>query len=490
MGTTTPRRALTTVVLPLAATAALAAAVLIPTFGGASSHREAPAITEDPTADNTDLYFFRSPDNPSTATIIGSWIPFEEPQGGPNFYAFSPNARYYLNVDKDGDGKWDLRYRYVFRTTAPRSDAAGYLYVSPTNQVLVQQFYTLDEETRDASGRITTRRLASGAPTAPNNAGPKSLPQYSQLFQAAVRSLPGGYRSFAGQTDDPFFVDLGMIFDLVNLNAPGRPGVGVGNQGNGVDSLSRYNVHSIALQVPISKLRGRTSVVGVYASTERPYTAAETVTRTVRGVRVKTQRLVTKYRQVSRLGNPLINEVIIPRYLKDQWNSEEPATDRKYLRYYTNTFVGGALNALFPSLGLNIPTTGRQDISTALLNGLPGLNNTGRTPADLLRLNLDTPVSASPQPLGPLQGDAQGFPNGRRLADDVVDIELRVIGGALFNLAGGTANKLPLGDGVTQNDKPFSNTFPYLAQPADGFFTTPPPHNQVNPPVTPVGPLP
>ena len=487
---------LTAVFLPLAATAVVAAAVIVPSFGGASSHREAPAIIEDPAADNTDVYFFRSPDAPDTATIIANWIPFQEPMGGPNFYLFSTKARYNLNVDQTGDGKWDVRYQYRFRTSAPKSDAAGYLYVGPDNKVLVNQNYDLVRQTRNAKGKIAQKVIGKRLPVAPNNVGPKSLPDYLGLRNGAVVTPSGiaGAKSFAGQSDDPFFVDLGVVFDLVNLDKPGRTGIGTGNQGNGVDTLARYNVNTIALQLPIAELKGAEGdVVGVYASTERPVDTVKITkaTRRVKGVRVTTQRVkrVREWRQVSRLGNPLVNEVIIPRYLKDRWNSEDPSTDAKYDKYFTSPFVGAALNALFPSLNLNIPTSGRGDISAALLNGVPNLNNTGTTKADLLRLNLSTPVSATPQPMGVLQGDVQGFPNGRRLGDDVVDIELRVIGGAVFDLAGGTANKLPLGDGVNQNDVPFQAAFPYVAPAHDGFSTTPS-HYRTEPASPPVGPLP
>jgi hypothetical protein len=213
--------------------------VLVPTFGGASSHREAPALLEDPTADTTDLYAFRSPEAPETVTLIGNWIPFQEPHGGPNFYLFSDTARYNLNVDRTGDGRWDLRYRFQFSTRAPKSDAAGYLYTSPTGDVLVKQVYSVFRDRRSAAGKVTSTRIARNRVTSPSNSGPKSIPNYAAFRQQAIHSLPGGLKSFAGQADDPFFVDLGMVFDLVNLDKPGRPGIGFGNAGNGVDSPSR-----------------------------------------------------------------------------------------------------------------------------------------------------------------------------------------------------------------------------------------------------------
>lgn len=419
------KRRVSRTVLPLAVAAAASAAVLVPMYGGASSHREAPAILEDPTADNTDVYFFRSPERQDTATIVANWIPFEEPHGGPNFYGFSEDARYNLNVDRNGDGRWDRRYQYRFTNRSPRTDATGYTTVFPPGTPIATQVYDLWEITRTGNGE-QRRRLARNVPTSPNNTGPKSLPNYLNLRGQAVRGARGGVTTWAGQADDPFFVDLGMLFDLVNLDAPGRPGIGTGNAGGGIDSLARYNVHTIAVQVPIPQLKGRgNDIVGVYASTERPVVTHDIRrgTRLVGGRRVpfQTVRERTEFRQVSRLGNPLINEVVIPRHRKDAWNAASPKDDGDFARHYRQPFVGTALNTLFPALNLNIPTSGRTDIEAALLNGLDlrslGLANnaTGKVKADLLRLNLGTPVNPNPMPLGALQGDPQGFPNGRRL---------------------------------------------------------------------------
>jgi len=468
----------------IAAGAVAAAAPL----ASASSHREAPAILDDPNADNTDLYVFRSPDRPSTATIISNVAPFSVPAGGPNFSLFSTDVRYNVNVDHNGDGRWDTRYQYRFKTSAPQRASTGYLYTAPDGTPLVRQFYDLYRFERDARGtRTGAARLARNLPVAPNNPGPKSLPNYAELRQQAVSPAPGGIRSWAGPADDPFFIDLGMIFDLVNLDQPGRPNIGTGNAGSGIDTLSRYSVLSMALQVPIDELRGDLegdgdSKIGVYVSTERPV-----LRRVGRG---KNARVKKDYVQVSRLGNPLINEVVIPRFRKDNWNRTSPARDARFSQFYRQPFVAVALNALFPSLNLNVPEKGRTDVEAALLNGLDltalGLadNSTGPSKADLLRINLATPVTPDPKPMGALQGDPQGYPNGRRLGDDVLDISLRVIGGSLFNLVGGQANKLPLGDGVPANDVPFQATFPYVAPEASG-FTQEPPFNQPSPAIPP-----
>ena len=503
-----PDRRVRRALLPLAAVAALTSAIA-PSILSGSSHREAPGISEDPTADNTDLYFFRSPDNPSTATVIANWIPLEEPSGGPNHYLFSESAHYNLNVDRNGDGKWDTRYQFIFKTSDVKDDAAGYLYVGPDGKVIVNQYYDVWETSRGSKGEAKAKLIAKNLPVSPNNPGPKSLPNYRNYFDAAAHTIPGGMKVFAGPTDDPFFVDLGAIFDLVNIDKPGRPNIGFGNSGGGVDSLSRYNVHTIALQIPIDTLKaGGSDIVGVYASTDRPYPkvvwtkgGGKGEKGKKAGKRAKTggsYKVVQQWKQVSRLGNPLINEVVIPRYLKDEWNASDPSQDARYEKYYLKPFVAGALNALFPTLNLGIPTEDRKEVSLALLSGsdLTGLglanNSTGTGKADLLRLNLSTPVSASPKPLGEIQGDPQGFPNGRRLADDVTDVELRVIGGNLYNLSGSgrTAVKLPLGDGVNANDVAFLDRFPYVAPAHDGFNTSPPPKNDQKPAAPAVGPLP
>jgi hypothetical protein len=285
-----------------------------------------------------------------------------------------------------------------------------------------------------------------------------------------VRSLANGVKSFVGPADDPFFIDLATIFDGVNIDKPGRPAIGLGNQGGGKDDVAGYNTHAFALQVPESDVtrNGKSvsgpgasnAVVGVWTTTER---------KQVRVLRHKGKRRAhRRWVQVSRLGNPLINEVIIPIGLKDKYNRTAPANDAA-------NFGAGALapeparllNALF---GLGVKETGRTDIVQALLTGVPGLTQIGSKPAaaDTLKVNLGVPPSGAPNRFGVLAGDNAGFPNGRRLADDVVDIELRVIAGALLKPEDG-GKQIPLGDGVDVNDKPFRGAFPYVALPDSGF---------------------
>ncbi len=478
--------------LIVAPTLALTAAVaLIPTFAGGSSHREAPAISQDPTADITDLYAFTSPDRPDTATLVANFIPFEEPAGGPNFFHFSDNARYAINIDNTGDGEKDISYRFRFFTRTVNENSFLYntgpvTYNAATGSyknLNVVQTYDVTRVTYRPNGSVrSVKLLGRKLLSPPNNVGPKSTPNYaSALVPPAVHGLKGGVKVFAGQRDDSFFVDLGSTFDLINIDAPGRPGIGLGDMGGGDDGLTGYNVHTIAIQVPKSDLtrNGKTptdanstsSVIGVYGSAERQ--------RPVRIGKGKNARLGLQWSQVSRLANPLINEVIIPLGRKDKWNVSDPADDGQFGGHYAKPELAAAINLLFPG-AVNAPETNRKDLVTILLKGLPpgnptGLvNQIGNTPkiADLLRLNLAIPPAASPNRLGAVGGDAAGYPNGRRLADDVVDISEKAVGGALaplFGLPAPTANAAKLGDGVDTNDQSFLSSFPYVATPLSGF---------------------
>lgn len=467
--------------------AAAAAATVIPTFAGGSSHREAPGISQDPTADNTDVYAFVSPDKPDTATLVANFIPFEEPAGGPNFFGFSDNVRYQIKIDNTGDGNEDIAYRFRFKTTYKNPDSflynGGKVTFDPATgtytNLNVVQTYDVTKVTFKGNGKVKSiKTIGRNLVSPPNNVGPKSTPDYASLAAAAVHGLPGGGQVFAGQRDDPFFVDLGATFDLINIDAPGRPGIGLGNQGGGDDGLTGYNTHSIAIQVPKTQLtkgginpadpNSTASVIGVYATAERLVP-----TSSGKG------RVTGKWQQVSRLGNPLINEVVIPLGKKDRWNATDPSDEAKFLKHYKAPELAAAINLLFPG-AVNAPQTDRNDLVAVLLTGLPPGNPTGLVTqigskpqiADLLRLNLAIAPSADPKRLGALAGDAQGFPNGRRLGDDVVDIEEQAVAGVLaplFGLPAPTAAAGKLGDGVDTNDLPFLSTFPYVPAPISGF---------------------
>jgi hypothetical protein len=462
-------------ILGAASVAALAAGAVAVSSGSGSSHREAPAILGDPTADNTDLYAFTAPDAPNSLTIVSDWIPFEDPSSGPYFGKLDPKARYYVKIDNTGDGREDVAYRWQFKQRFRKP--GSFLYAAPTVDSVDDpdlnfvQTYDLWRETYRKGRKLGARRIAHNLPVAPDNVGPKTIPDYSKVAAGAVRSLPGGVKTFVGPSDDPFFIDLAVAFDGINIDKPGRPGIGLGNQGGGKDDVAGYNTHAFALQVPeadvtrnrksVTGPTARNAVVGVWTSTERRRVS---VLRHKHGHRTVRRRWV----QVSRLGNPLINEVIIPIGLKDKYNRTSPANDAA-------NFGAGALapeparllNALFK---LGVKETGRTDIVQALLTGVPGLTQIGAKPAaaDTLKVNLGVPATATPNRFGVLAGDTGGFPNGRRLSDDVVDIELRVIAGALLKPEQG-GKQIPLGDGVDRNDKPFRDAFPYVALPTSAF---------------------
>jgi hypothetical protein len=482
-------------VLGAAAVAALAAGALAVTGAPGSSHREAPDILADPTADNTDVYAFTAPDAPNSLTVVANWIPLEEPAGGPYFGKLDPKARYYVKIDNTGDGYEDVAYRWKFRQffRNPNTflDGAPTIDSIDDPDINFVQRYDLFKETYRDRKLVRTERIVRDAPVAPANTGPKTVPNYEAVAAGAVTPVPGGGKTFVGPVDDPFFVDLGTIFDGINLDKPGRPNIGLGNQGGGKDDVSGYNTHAFVLQVPESAVtvdgksvadgKAKNAVVGVWATTERQ----RITVHTTKARRTKARRTTAhkQWVQVSRLGNPLINEVIIPIGQKDKFNRTSPADDlANFGQYALNPEPARLLNALF---GLGVKETNRTDIVQALLTGVPGLTQIGSdpAPADTLKLNLGVPSNAAPNRFGVLGGDVAGFPNGRRLADDVTDIELRVIGGALLPAEQG-GKQLPLGDGVDQNDKPFRAAFPYVASPTDGFTgvtmkRVEPPHDPV-----------
>jgi hypothetical protein len=454
-------------VLAAAVMAALAAAALAANLGSGSSHREAPLTSLDPTADDTDLYAFTARDAPDALTVVANWLPFEDPGGGPNFYKFDPRAHYYVNVDNTGDGAYDVRYRFTFRTLPPNTAGVGYPVALPPitsidDPKLERQRMTVTRLQYNRRGRLVRRQVVGrNLPVAPSNIGRKTMPDYEALAAQAISPLANGGRVFAGQRDDPFFIPLDRAFDSINLE-----GAGTGNQGGGIDTLAGYGVQSVILQVPEATVtRGGTAVaapdaanavVGVWASAERKKLQ---VTNNGSGRNRKERR--SRWVQVSRLGNPLVNELVIPLALKDKYNRTQPSSDlRNFGRNVLTPFPAAALNVLF---GLGIKETQRTDIVQALLTGVPGLTQIGRSPApaDTLKINLGVAPAATENRFGVIGGDTAGFPNGRRLADDVVDITLRVVGGYLVPPDQG-GKKLPLGDGVDRNDQPFSATFPYV----------------------------
>jgi hypothetical protein len=458
-----------------------------------SSHREAPGILKDPTADNTDVYAYTAQDAPGSLTVVANWIPLADPAGGPNFFPLDEDARYYIKVDNTGDGYEDVAYRYDFKTRFRNPNSFLYA-VPPVNSIndrnlnLVQTYDLYKEEYNKDRKMVSSRRIVDDAPVVPDNVGPKTMPNFAQIEAGGVTPLKGGGKTIVTPANDAFFVDLGTIFDGINLDRPGRPNIGLGNQGGGKDDVAGYNTKSFVLQVPerevtrdgkqVSGASAGNAVVGVWSTTERR-------SDQVLGGSRRGGHRAKKWVQVSRLGNPLINEVIIPIGKKDKFNRTSPADDaRNFGRFALNPEPARILNALF---GLGVQETNRTDIVQALLTGVPGLTQIGKDPAaaDTLKLNLGVPPAAKPNRFGVLAGDVAGFPNGRRLADDVVDIELRVIAGALLS----PPKNIPLGDGVDQDDKPFRAQFPYVGLAGDGFNSNlkriEPPHAPVPQPPTP-----
>lgn len=446
----------------LAVAAGVAAATVWFATPRASSHREAPLISQDPYADNTDVYSFVSTRNPDRVTLISNFIPLEAPQAGPNYYKFDDNVLYEIMVDNDADAVEDITFQFRFRTETRNLNTflynTGQVTSLEDQDLNVRQFYTVTRvEGPRRRGRGTV--IAENLPVAPINVGVRSFPDYASIAAAAVRQLPNNSQVFAGPRDEGFYVDVGGVFDLL-----GVPPADL----NVVDGLAGVNVHSIAIEVPITSLSSSGSrpassasadaVIGVWSTASRP-----SVTSRGGGQEVHSSRWV----QVSRLGQPLVNELVIPRSTKDAFNALEPTGDAAALGFVQDPEPARLLTALF---GVRVPPTPRTDLVTIFLQGIPGLNQPPNgTPSEMQRLNVAIPPTANPSTLGLLGGDAGGFPNGRRVGDDVVDIALRVVAGATpltpsFN----TGINAQLGDGVNANDVPYLTMFPYLGLPHAG----------------------
>jgi Domain of unknown function (DUF4331) len=470
-------------VLAAALASAIAAAAAL-----SSSHREAPSIALDPSADNTDVYAFTAPDAKDAITIVSNWIPGQVPANGPNFFRFDDRARYYNNIDNNGDGRADIKYRFTFDTKVRNPNS--FLYAGPGTQdfndpgLNVVQTYDLVRETYKRNGKLRKRKkIANNLPVAPPNIGPKTFPNYGNFVDQTKRRLDDGTKLFVGTRDEPFFVDLGATFDAINVR------MGTGNEGAGRDDLSGYSTSSTVMQIPESRVTrdgkrvsspdARNAVVGVWSTTERRRLEVTNAAYSA-GSPKKVRHRKNKWVQVSRLGNPLVNEVVIPLGMKDKFNRTTPNRDaRLYGQFVTQPELAAVLNALF---GIGAPETDRTDIVQALLQGIPGLNqHKGKyagTPVDTLKLNLGIDPSPMPDRFGVIGGDNAGFPNGRRLTDDVVDIELQVVAGFLVG------NPVPLGDGVDEDSKGFLDTFPYANDPDSGFDSNPGQFVQpVHPPV-------
>jgi hypothetical protein len=460
-----------------------------------SSHREAPEISKDPVADSTDVYAFVSPDKPSTVTLIANYIPLQGPAAGPNFYEFGDDVLYEIHIDNNGDGDADITYQ--FRFTTKLQTPGSFLYnTGPISSLSdpnwnSKQFYSVTQVTGGRTSHVLGTKLACP----PCNIGPLSTPHYeAKLGQPAVQSLPGGIQVFAGQRAEEFYVDLGSIFDLLDLRPLQSANVfahalGLPNQ-PGVNATNHLNVHSIALQVPISQLVSKGSpTIGVWTTASRQ-------SASVRGDAGEGKVSTGPWTQVSRLANPLFNEVLIPLGKKDYWNSQKPVHDKQFATYVAHPELAGLFPVVYPAIppgaapfknlaALVKSGKPRTDLEAILLTGIPSgivpgfTNFTGPVQADMVRLNTSIQPTPKSSPkystLGLIGGDASGFPNGRRIEDDVVTIELRAIAGATYPLVAPSyqvdAVVSALTDGLTGKsvqNKPLAS-FPYMGVPYDGY---------------------
>ena len=481
-------------VVQLALLSALAPAAFPPAVQ-ASSHREAPFITRAPKADGTDFYMFRSyePGRAQFVTLIANYVPLQDAYGGPNFFMMDPDALYEIHVDNNGDAREDITFQFRFANTF--KNAAFHvggksvpiplvINGGPINDVNppglnVRETYTVDLVRGDRRGaRQPLRNAASGSAVFDkpvDNIGNKSIPDYAgyagkHLYHVAIPGCPVPGRLFVGQRKDSFVVNLGETFDLVNIKAPAVEFLANAER-NARDDLYDKNVTSIGIEIAASCLTSGTEpVIGGWTTAS-----------------LRQGRLINPnggsreggaWAQVSRLGMPLVNEVVIGLKDKDRFNHSKPVQDGQFADYVTNPTLPALVEVLFGSAGARAPTNfPRNDLVTVFLTGVPGLNQPARVrAAEMLRLNTAiAPVPKGAQKrLGVIDGDNAGFPNGRRPGDDVVDIALRVVMGKLCTLNIGCApGDAPAGtirftDGAYLDDSYFSAAFPYLKTPIAG----------------------
>ena len=466
----------------------------------AASHREAPIVSLDQKADITDIYAFVSYDNPTKATFILNVDPFLEPSNGPNYFPFDPNLLYAIRIDNNNDAVEDITFEIRFQTqirapnlftafagagiginapaNSPTPVAPGTPIVpraitaldGPGSEGLnLRQTYTVTMIKNGVSTQLTN---TSGQPlfAVPTNVGPRTMPNYAALAAQGIYNVSNGIKVFAGTADDPFWIDLGAAFDTFNFRAAIAPGVlspaqDAANTNIASDHVSGFNVNSIAIEVPISLLTrtgaiepatSAAATIGVFGTTSR-------MRLTVRRAPLPAVDSGT-YSQVQRMGNPLFDELLIGTGFKDKWSMSQPKDDAQFARFALDPLLARILNAATGG-ALTIPAPDRTDL-LPLVTYAPPIAASG-TPAgpvaDLLRLNTGVPPTSPTaiNRLGLLAGDQAGFPNGRRLEDDVTDIAARVVAGVL-NPAFNKAPNNRIGDGVNVNDKPYLSSFPYL----------------------------
>jgi|CXWL01.1.fsa_nt_gi hypothetical protein len=463
----------------------LSLSLMLGSFGSvsgvfASSHREAPLTSQDPAVDQTDLFAFVSPDDPESVVLIGNYYPFGTPGGGPNYFRFADDALYAIHISNDGGADADISYVFKFTTTTksvknpydPLTDT--FLYnTQVTNKIddnNVVQKYEVYRFDGGFKGRLTGSPFASGL-VAPAPIGPNSQPNYAALANEAITDKGDAGKFFAGTRYDPFFVDLN-VFDLIF------------GLGSGTNSIKGYNVQSIVIKIKAAKITSSGEpVIGVWGTTHRP------AVRVIRGENDRVHRGF--FHQVSRIGHPLVNEAVVPLGLKDKFNGSQPKNDGRFLPKIVKPELAGLMKALlskitgFGSVDFSFIPEGnadtkqpgaRNDLVTVYLTGILGVNQPKNVVAsEMLRLNTSIKPSATENRMGVAAGDAAGFPNGRRLNDDVVDITVQAVAGLLINTLKtpglapiSPANMAIIGqisDGVDASDKATSKTFPYLAEP-------------------------
>ena len=481
--------------------AAIAALIAAPPSGFAASHREAPITALDQKADITDLFAFVSYDDPTKVTVLLNVDPFLEPGNGPNYFPFDDNILYAVRIDNNNDARQDISFQFHFQTEVRAPDLfTGFVGadgginapanspppVAPGTPIIPRAITALDgpgSEGLNLRQTYTVTMVKNGVSTpltnqtggplfaVPSNVGPRTMPSYPTLAAQGIYSLCNGIRVFAGTVDDPFYIDLGAAFDSFNF----RQAAGGGsltpaqdaddNTNNASDTVSGYNVNTIAIEVPIAMLtRTGTKVaasdpaatIGLWGTTSRPRI-------TVRRAPFA-EKSSKEFSQVQRMGNPLINELFIGTGSKDFWSMSRPADDAQFASFILDPLLARAFNAIYQT---NIPPPPRTDL-LVLMRYLPPVAAPGTPPgpvADMLRLNTGVPPTPRPsrRRLGLLAGDPGGYPNGRRVSDDVTDISARVVAGGVLVPGFNVSPNNRFGDGVNTNDVPYQETFPYVA---------------------------
>ncbi len=455
----------------------------------ASSHREAPFVTEMPKVDGTDLYFFRSyePDRQGFITILANYVPLQHAYGGPNYYSMDPNAAYDINIDNDGDSKPDLTFRFQFTNllrdqTVPTGMTTTGLPINTSIPLIQSGAITAEDQSKInviETYRVTLGREGNFAGRGRNvgpvvnafngsvvhlkpldNIGRKTFPNYAayanaHIYPVIIPGCPTAGKVFVGQRKEGFFINLGEIFDLVNYNP-------LGAANSRVNVVKDLNITTLGLELPIACVVANSGIIGAWTTASLP-TTRTLQNRPTFGV---PERHSGRFVQVSRLGMPLVNELVIGVKDKNKFNQSLPKDDGQFGTYVAYPSLPVLLKSLFPSL--TVPPTPRNDLIQAFVTGLPGLNQFGFGEMQRLNLNIAPKARGSQNNLGALGLDNAGFPNGRRPGDDVVDITLRVAMGALLPEGVAPSGQLPLTDGAPVADVNFSAAFPYLTTPTPG----------------------